>query len=83
MSLSDHPKAYGTAALAVAFVAGILVTLGFKDLYPELEEQYQRQLQRKRRAKPRQSSTSSRRSSLFFPFGGPVQLLITVILNGI
>lgn len=67
MSLSDHPKAYGTAALTVAFITGILVTLGFKDLYPELEDQYQRQLRHKRRAKRRQSSTSSRRSSLFFP----------------
>ncbi|KAK0656610.1 tryptophan synthase beta subunit-like PLP-dependent enzyme [Cercophora newfieldiana] len=69
MSLSDHPKAYGTAALTAAFVAGILVTLGFKDLYPELEDQYQR---RRRRRKPRQSSsTESRRSSFFW---GPVQL---------
>jgi len=69
MSLSDHPRAYGTAALTAAFVVGILVTLGFKDLYPELEEQYQR---RKRRRKPRQSSsTESRRSSFFW---GPVQL---------
>ncbi|KAK4454815.1 tryptophan synthase beta subunit-like PLP-dependent enzyme [Podospora aff. communis PSN243] len=69
MSLSDHPKAYGTAALTAAFVAGILVTLGFKDLYPELEDQYQR---RKRRRKPRQSSTSeSRRSSFFW---GAIQL---------
>jgi cysteine synthase len=69
MSLSDHPKAYGTAALTAAFVAGIFVTLGFKDLYPELEDQYQR---RKRRRKPRQSSTTeSRRSSFFW---GPVQL---------
>ncbi|KAK1837168.1 cysteine synthase A [Podospora conica] len=74
MSLSDHPKAYGTAALTFAFIAGIFVTLGFKDLYPELEDQYQRQLlQRKHRRKPRQSSTSSRRSSLFFS-SGPVQL---------
>ena len=62
-------RIYGTAALTVAFIAGILVTLGFKDLYPELEDQYQR----RRRRKPRQpSSTESRRSSLFF--GGPVQL---------
>ncbi|CAI4219258.1 unnamed protein product [Parascedosporium putredinis] len=36
MSLRDHPKAYGSA-VTVAFVAGILVTLGFKDLYPDLE----------------------------------------------
>jgi cysteine synthase A len=42
MSLNDHPKAYGTAALTLAFFAGVLVTLGFKDLYPELEARYQR-----------------------------------------
>ncbi|QSZ37599.1 hypothetical protein DSL72_008698 [Monilinia vaccinii-corymbosi] len=42
MSMSNHPKAYGTAAVAVAFVAGILLTLGFKDLYPDLERRYQR-----------------------------------------
>ncbi|KAL1841255.1 hypothetical protein VTJ49DRAFT_7257 [Mycothermus thermophilus] len=42
MSLRDHPRVYGTAALAVAFIAGVLVTLGFKDLYPELEARYQR-----------------------------------------
>ncbi|KAK5663738.1 hypothetical protein OQA88_4169 [Cercophora sp. LCS_1] len=70
MSLSDHPKAYGTAALTAAFIAGILVTLGFKDLYPELEDQYQRRL---RRRKTRQSSTSSRRNSSYF-FSGPVFL---------
>ncbi|KAK1757387.1 cysteine synthase [Echria macrotheca] len=69
MSLSDHPRAYGTAALAVAFIAGIFVTLGFKDLYPELEEEYQRRRRRKTR---RSSAGESRRSSLFF--GGPVQL---------
>jgi cysteine synthase A len=59
MSLSDHPRVYGTAALTVAFIAGIFVTLGFKDLYPELESRYER---RKKR---------SRRGSLFF---GPVSL---------
>jgi cysteine synthase A len=42
MSMSNHPKAYGTAAVAVAFVAGIFLTLGFKDLYPDLERRYQR-----------------------------------------
>lgn len=42
MSMSSYPKAYGTAAVAVAFVAGILLTLGFKDLYPDLERRYQR-----------------------------------------
>ena len=59
MSLSDHPRVYGTAALTVAFIAGIFVTLGFKDLYPELESRYER---RRRR---------SRRSSILF---GPVSL---------
>jgi cysteine synthase A len=59
MSLSDHPRVYGTAALTVAFIAGIFVTLGFKDLYPELESRYER---RKKR---------SRRSSILF---GPVSL---------
>lgn len=44
MSLSNHPKAYGTAAITVAFVAGILITLGFKDLYPDLERRYRRRL---------------------------------------
>jgi len=42
MSLSNHPKAYGTAAVATAFVAGVLLTLGFKDFYPDLERRYQR-----------------------------------------
>ncbi|KAG5941111.1 Cysteine synthase 2 [Claviceps sorghi] len=42
MSLSDHPKAYGSAAVALAFTAGILVTLGFKDAYPDLEHRYRR-----------------------------------------
>jgi cysteine synthase A len=40
--MSDHPKAYGTAAVAVAFCAGVILTLGFKDLYPDLERRYQR-----------------------------------------
>ncbi|KAK3301018.1 tryptophan synthase beta subunit-like PLP-dependent enzyme [Chaetomium fimeti] len=59
MSLSDHPRVYGTAALTMAFVAGIFVTLGFKDLYPELETRYERQKKR------------SRRGSILF---GPVNL---------
>ncbi|RAL68179.1 hypothetical protein DID88_008886 [Monilinia fructigena] len=42
MSMSNHPKAYGTAVVAVAFIAGVLLTLGFKDLYPDLERRYQR-----------------------------------------
>ncbi|KAI1375440.1 PALP-domain-containing protein [Hypoxylon crocopeplum] len=62
MSLSDHPRAYGTAAVAIAFVAGVLVTLGFKDLYPDLERRFQQRGERKPR---------TRRSSLFW---GPVEL---------
>ncbi|KAK3362642.1 cysteine synthase-like protein [Lasiosphaeria hispida] len=68
MSLSDYPRAYGTAALTVAFVAGILVTLGFKDLYPELESHFER---RRARRKGGQAAGERRRSSFFF---GPVQL---------
>ncbi|KAK3694600.1 cysteine synthase-like protein [Podospora appendiculata] len=79
MSLSDHPRAYGTAALTAAFAAGILVTLGFKDLYPELESRYQRRRNRNRSGSEGRSSgpgstattTKSRRRSSFF---GPVRL---------
>lgn len=46
MALSDHPKAYGTAAVAFAFTAGVMVTLGFKDFYPDLERRYQRKQRR-------------------------------------
>ncbi|KAK4188525.1 cysteine synthase 2 [Podospora australis] len=70
MSLSDHPKAYGTAALTVAFVAGIFVTLGFKDLYPELENRYQQRRKRNGRSATA-SAAGSRRDSLVF---GPVSL---------
>jgi cysteine synthase len=42
MSLSDHPRAYSTAAVTFAFVVGILLTLGLKDLYPDLEQRYQK-----------------------------------------
>lgn len=63
MSLSDHPKAYGTAAVALAFVAGVAVTLGLKDLYPDLERRYQR---RRRRGGAATSTTTSRRGSLFW-----------------
>ncbi|OTB05047.1 hypothetical protein M426DRAFT_22157 [Hypoxylon sp. CI-4A] len=68
MSLSNHPKAYGSAAVAVAFLAGILITLGFKDFYPDLERRYQ---QRRERQKPRRGGPDARRSSLFW---GPVEL---------
>ncbi|CAH0014408.1 unnamed protein product [Clonostachys rhizophaga] len=70
MALTDHPKAYGTAALAVAFTAGILVTLGFKDLYPDLEGRYQR-----KKSYPRltgHDGNERRRSSFFW--GAPVEL---------
>ncbi|TFA98283.1 hypothetical protein CCMA1212_009974 [Trichoderma ghanense] len=67
MSLSDHPKAYGTAAIAVAFAAGVVATLGFKELYPELESRYQR-----KSAGSRRRSTDPRRSSFFW--SAPVKL---------
>lgn len=74
MALTDHPKAYGTAAITVAFTAGILVTLGFKDLYPDLEARYQQRRRRPRRSLASSSSKQDlrpRRDSLFF---GPVFL---------
>ncbi|KAI1772613.1 PALP-domain-containing protein [Hypoxylon cercidicola] len=68
MSLSDHPKAYGTAAVAVAFAAGVFMTLGAKDLYPDLERRFQ---ERKLTRRPRRATDARRRSSLFW---GPVEL---------
>lgn len=59
--MSNHPKAYGTAAVAVAFVAGVLLTLGFKDFYPDLERRYQR-----RRGRP-YNSLDSRPGSTYLP----------------
>ncbi|KAF4125167.1 cysteine synthase [Geosmithia morbida] len=82
MSLTDHPRAYGTAAVAFAFSAGILVTLGFKDFYPDLEQRYQR----KRRSATRTTSKNGsgnkdsaqerplRRYSSSWWGGAPVQL---------
>ncbi|KAI1202717.1 cysteine synthase-like protein [Nemania serpens] len=82
MSLSDHPRAYGTAAVAIAFAAGVLVTLGFKDLYPDLESRYRqkRSWARKRRRSSVSHPSSAaengtarqHRSSVFW--GGPVSL---------
>ncbi|KAI8624119.1 cysteine synthase-like protein [Xylariaceae sp. FL1651] len=78
MSLSEHPRAYGTAAVAVAFAAGVLITLGFKDLYPDLEARFQQK--RKWARRTRRNSTalggttndvSRRRSSMVW---GPVSL---------
>jgi cysteine synthase A len=65
MSVSNHPKAYGTAAVALAFTAGILITLGFKDFYPDLERRYQRR--RKRPTTP----SHTRHGSVYLP---PVKL---------
>lgn len=61
MSLSNHPKAYGTAAVAAAFVTGVLLTLGFKDFYPDLERRYQRSKGALR------TSADSRPSSTYLP----------------
>ncbi|KAH7403192.1 tryptophan synthase beta subunit-like PLP-dependent enzyme [Cadophora sp. MPI-SDFR-AT-0126] len=65
MSMSNHPKAYGTAAVAIAFTAGVLLTLGFKDFYPDLERRYQRR--RGQKASP----ADSRPGSTYLP---PVKL---------
>lgn len=69
MSLSDHPRAYGTAALVAAFTAGILVTLGIKDAYPDLENRFQ---EKHRRPGVRSKGLGPRRTSLFW--GAPVTL---------
>jgi cysteine synthase A len=69
MSVSNHPKAYTSAALAVAFIAGICLTLGFKDIYPDLQRDYEH---RKRvRAAQKSLSERERRGSAFLP---PVKL---------
>lgn len=73
MSLTDHPKAYGTAAITVAFAAGILVTLGFKDLYPDLETRYQRRRRSKRSLTASAKHEPSARRDSIFSFG-PVSL---------
>jgi cysteine synthase A len=68
MSLSNHPKAYGSAALVVAFTAGVFLTLGFKDFYPDLERQYQQRRGESRRSR----AIAQRRGSLFW--GPPLKL---------
>ncbi|EFX00851.1 cysteine synthase 2 [Grosmannia clavigera kw1407] len=62
MSLQDHPKAYGAAALTVAFATGVLVTLGLKDVYPDLERLYEdrRKQNQLRRAIRRADTIASR-----------------------
>jgi cysteine synthase len=57
MSISNHPKAYGTAAITVAFLAGILLTLRYKDVYPDIERRYRR---RRARATTSLDSESNR-----------------------
>lgn len=81
MTLRDHPKFYGSAALTLAFLAGVLLTLGFKDVYPDLERRYKAS---KRKPGPptarRRNSNASilttnygdNRASLFF--GPPLEL---------
>lgn len=66
MSVSNHPKAYGTAAVALAFTAGVILTLGFKDLYPDLERRYQR-----RRQRPKTTTDDTQRGNVYLP---PVKL---------
>ncbi|KAI1170689.1 cysteine synthase-like protein [Nemania sp. FL0916] len=67
MSLSDHPRAYGTFAIAVAFTAGVIVTLGFKDLYPDLESRYQqKRLWARKHSRTPASAFDRRRSSIFW-----------------
>jgi hypothetical protein len=40
--LEDRTKLY----IGISFVAGILITLGFKDVYPDLERRYRQRLRR-------------------------------------
>ena len=49
-----RPRVY----IATAFIAGVLLTLGFKDLYPDLERRFRqhRRLQRKRYQQARNST---------------------------
>ncbi|KFZ01014.1 hypothetical protein V501_10284 [Pseudogymnoascus sp. VKM F-4519 (FW-2642)] len=65
MSVSNHPKAYTSAALVVAFTAGVCLTLGFKDLYPDLQRRFE---QRKR---SKNAALYGHRESFFLP---PVEL---------
>ncbi|CAC9886950.1 unnamed protein product [Aureobasidium pullulans] len=44
MSLDQHTKLY----LSLAFAAGILITLGYKDFYPDLERRYHDRLRNNR-----------------------------------
>ncbi|KAL2888764.1 Cysteine synthase 2 [Ceratocystis lukuohia] len=65
MSSHQQHVVYGSLALTCAFMAGILLTLGLKDLYPDLERRFRGEL-------ANSAFALSRRSSWFF--GGPVAL---------
>ncbi|RKU40682.1 Cysteine synthase 2 [Coniochaeta pulveracea] len=68
--IMDHPKAYGTAALTVAFAAGALVTLGFKDFYPDLEKRYQDTRKSTKHSHSKDSQGLSRHGSVSHPASG-------------
>lgn len=56
MMLDRHPRLYLTAA----FIAGILLTLGYKDFYPDLEQRYRSYARRRRqRSQVRRGSTAA------------------------
>lgn len=70
MSVHNHPKAYTSAAVALAFVAGVCLTLGFKDIYPDLERRYERRKRLRLRSKGKVAERE-RRGSTYLP---PVKL---------
>jgi len=72
MSLRDHPRAYGTAAVAAAFALGVLVTLGLKDFYPDLERRFQQSRKRYGRGGAKVGAQDGRRRSSLF--SAPVRL---------
>lgn len=65
MSLNNHPKVYGTAAVAIAFVTGILLTLSFNNFYLERRSH-------RRNGQP-SASVDSPPDSAYLPFA-PVKL---------
>lgn len=66
MSVHNHPKAYTSAAVALAFVTGVCLTLGFKDIYPDLERRYERRKRLRVRSKGRVAERE-RRGSTYLP----------------
>lgn len=68
----EHSKAFGATLLTLGFIGGIILTLGFKDLYPDLEQRYRYRgkiFRRRHRSTP---IIDSRRTGLFAL--GPVEL---------